>query len=119
MLFPTVPIIHNVSAVALSLFSFQVDITLLTDGGQSVILYIVSVCIYVVPPYTVYISNDCVPVGKLYGSYNRHTCAPSVDKEACIIVYTCVLHDFVLCVYIYVPVMHFVYIARSLELVHY
>ena len=40
----TVPIIHNVSAMALSLFSFQVDITLLTDGGQSVTLYTVSVC---------------------------------------------------------------------------
>ena len=43
-LVPTVPIIHNVSAVALSLFAFQVDITLLTDGGQSVTLYTVSVC---------------------------------------------------------------------------
>ena len=42
-LVPTVPIIHNVSAVALSLFAFQVDITLLTDGGQSVTLYTVSV----------------------------------------------------------------------------
>ena len=42
----TVPIIHNVSAVALSLFAFQVDITLLTDGGQNVTLYTVSVYVH-------------------------------------------------------------------------
>ena len=40
---PTVPIIHNVSAVALRLFPLQVDITLLTDGGQRVTVYTVSV----------------------------------------------------------------------------
>ena len=40
---PIVPVIDSISAVALSLFSFQVDITLLTDGGQSVTLYTVSV----------------------------------------------------------------------------
>ena len=42
-LVPSVPIIDRVSAVALSLFAFRVDITLLTDGGQSVALYTVSV----------------------------------------------------------------------------
>ena len=59
----TVPIIDSVSAVALSLFSFQVDITLLTDGGQSVTLYTVSVYIYVdVTPYIMYILHVCVHV---------------------------------------------------------
>ena len=33
----------SVSAMALSLFAFWVDITLLTDGGQSVTLHTVSV----------------------------------------------------------------------------
>ena len=63
MLFPTVPIIHNVSAAVLSLFAFQVDITLLTDGGQSVTLYTVSECMcttnYNIAPLTIDIATYC------------------------------------------------------------
>ena len=39
---PPVPIIDSVSAMVLSLSEFRVNITLLTDGGQSVTLYTVS-----------------------------------------------------------------------------
>ena len=39
---PLAPIIDGVGAMALSLFAFRVDITLLTDGGQTVTLYTVS-----------------------------------------------------------------------------
>ena len=46
-LVPPVPIIDSVSAMALSLFAFQVNIKLLTDGGQSVTLYAVSECVCV------------------------------------------------------------------------
>ena len=42
-LIPPVPIIDSVSAMALSLFAFWVNVTLLTDGGQNVTLYTVSV----------------------------------------------------------------------------
>ena len=42
-LIPPVPIIDSVSAMALSLFAFWVNYTLLTDGGQNVTLYTVSV----------------------------------------------------------------------------
>ena len=44
---PLVPIIDSVGAMALSLFAFRVDITLLTDGGQTVTQYTVSghVCV--------------------------------------------------------------------------
>ena len=61
----SVPIIDSVGAMALSLFAFHVNITLLTDGGQSVTLYTVSVCVcvcvdvgtsgmYIDLPYTVW-----------------------------------------------------------------
>ena len=42
-LVPSVPIIDSVNAMTLSLFAFRVNITLLTDGGQSVTNYTVSV----------------------------------------------------------------------------
>ena len=45
-LVPSVPIIDSVSAMAESLFAFRVNITLLTDGGQSVTLYTVSVHVW-------------------------------------------------------------------------
>ena len=45
-LVPSVPIIDSVNAMTLSLFAFRVNITLLTDGGQSVTLYTVSVHIF-------------------------------------------------------------------------
>ena len=51
-LVPSVPIIDSVNAMTLSLFAFRVNITLLTDGGQSVTLYTVSVHVHA------YIYND-------------------------------------------------------------
>ena len=44
--FPSFPIIDSVSAMALSLFAFRVNITLLTDGGRRVTLYTVSECVW-------------------------------------------------------------------------
>ena len=45
-LVPSVPIIDSVNAMTLSLFAFRVNITLLTDGGQSVTNYTVSVHVW-------------------------------------------------------------------------
>ena len=53
-LVPPVPVIDSVSAMALSLSAFRVNITLLTDGGQRVTLYTVSVCVRVCVSVCVY-----------------------------------------------------------------
>ena len=47
LLLPTVPIIDSVEVAVLSLFEVEVNISLLTNGGQNVTLYTVSWCLCV------------------------------------------------------------------------
>ena len=80
---PLVPIIDGVGAMALSLFAFWVDITLLTDGGQTVTLYIVSghVC-------------GCVPsptVGIRYIQECMYMCCVHIHTIACMLDISCTI----------------------------